>query len=90
LALTAEHLLRGVGLHDVHRATTRSPSRSSMPRTPRESRPVGRMSSTEKRMLMPPRVPMSTSWPSVTTRAASRESPSSMATPMMPVWRMFS
>ena len=67
-----------------------SPSLSSMPRTPRVSRPVGRTSSTEKRMLMPLAVPMSTSCLSVTTRAASSESPSSMPTPMMPVWRMFS
>ena len=39
-------------------ATTSSPSRSEMPRTPYAVRPIGRTSPSGKRMAMPSRVPM--------------------------------
>ena len=53
-------------------ATTSSPSRSWIPRTPRALRPIGRASSSWNRMAMPLRVPMTRSLvPSVSATAIS-------------------
>src|SRR5882724_3778373 len=58
-------------------AMTSSPSSSSMPFTPPAPRPIGRTSSSEKRMIMPSLVAIMTSrWPSVRRAVITRSSSS--------------
>jgi hypothetical protein len=87
LTHTAQHLLR-VGSRITSIETTASPSRSSMPLTPRESRPTWRISSDREADAHPLGGADHHLVLGVDHGARRRASPSSMATPMMPVVRM--